>query len=250
LLFAFTNNSEIIGNTLKNNVFGISLFSSSNNVVCKNEMIVKIPLYLDLSSCNNTITENSISAVEYYGLPGIQLDNHCNFNTVSFNNVSGFGLGIWLDFSSNNVLSGNRIMNCSYGLTLSHSQNNTFMKNSIVSTETALYLDQVGTSDNTFFDNNFDGNINGVFILEPIGSNIWDNGLEGNYWSDYNGTDSNQDGIGDTPYIIDANNVDHYPLMTQYVIPEFPTFLILPLFMVGTLLAIMLYKRRHMTRAL
>jgi hypothetical protein len=37
--------------------------------------------------------------------------------------------------------------------------------------------------------------------------------MEGNYWSDYNGTDSNGDGIVDTPYIIDDKNVDHYPLM-------------------------------------
>ncbi|MDD3792425.1 MAG: hypothetical protein PHY74_04775, partial [Candidatus Bathyarchaeota archaeon] len=41
----------------------------------------------------------------------------------------------------------------------------------------------------------------------------WDDGKEGNYWSDYTGTDDNTDGIGDTPYIIDALNQDRYPLM-------------------------------------
>jgi hypothetical protein len=81
-------------------------------------------------------------------------------------------------------------------------------------------------------------------VLFPSSTNLWDNGVEGNYWSDYNGTDSNQDGIGDTPYIIDANNVDHYPLMAQYVIPEFPTFIILPIFFALTLLAVILYKRK------
>ena len=40
--------------------------------------------------------------------------------------------------------------------------------------------------------------------------------MEGNYWSEYNGTDSNQDGIGDTPYTINANNIDHYPLMGTF----------------------------------
>jgi len=33
----------------------------------------------------------------------------------------------------------------------------------------------------------------------------------GNYWSDYIGIDANHDGIGDTPYTIDANNIDRYP---------------------------------------
>jgi hypothetical protein len=60
--------------------------------------------------------------------------------------------------------------------------------------------------------------------------NVWDDGYPsgGNYWSDYTGADvksgPNQDlpgsdGIGDTPYIIDANNTDRYPLMNPYGTP-------------------------------
>ncbi len=37
----------------------------------------------------------------------------------------------------------------------------------------------------------------------------------GNYWDEYNGTDTNMDGIGDTPYRIDSDE-DKYPLMMSF----------------------------------
>jgi hypothetical protein len=52
------------------------------------------------------------------------------------------------------------------------------------------------------------------------GVNLWDNGVEGNYWSDYHGHDFDKNGIGDTPYIIDeiaeSHPQDRYPLVTPY----------------------------------
>jgi hypothetical protein len=53
--------------------------------------------------------------------------------------------------------------------------------------------------------------------------NIWDDGYPsgGNYWSDYStkypsATEVDNSGIWNTPYVIDANNTDHYPLMRLY----------------------------------
>ena len=50
----------------------------------------------------------------------------------------------------------------------------------------------------------------------------WDNGTMGNYWSDYttkypSAIQVGSSGIGNTPYEIDAENMDKYPLMQPYI---------------------------------
>ena len=48
-------------------------------------------------------------------------------------------------------------------------------------------------------------------------NNRWDCDGEGNYWGDYDGSNKNGDGVGDTPYHIPPNGVDNYPLMTTWI---------------------------------
>jgi hypothetical protein len=51
--------------------------------------------------------------------------------------------------------------------------------------------------------------------------NVWDNGKEGNYWSEYttrypNASEVGNTGVGDTPFYINENNVDRYPLTSPF----------------------------------
>jgi hypothetical protein len=48
-----------------------------------------------------------------------------------------------------------------------------------------------------------------------------------------------------TPYVIDANNTDNHPLVNQPVIPEFPSYLILPFFIMATMLTAIVYGRKE-----
>jgi len=104
------------------------------------------------------------------------------------------GYGIWyLDTTIKNC----DIRNNEYGISVSGNGSKIYHNNLIDNTIQAR-------------DNGFD--------------NTWDDGypVGGNYWSDYNGTDlyngasqnqTGSDGIGDTPYIINEDNMDTYPLM-------------------------------------
>jgi parallel beta-helix repeat protein len=80
-------------------------------------------------------------------------------------------------------------------------------------------------SNNAIYHNNFLSNRIQVQIQDPYNPVVgkWDNGraFGGNYWSDYllkypNATEIGNSGIGDTPYVIDANNRDNYPLMAPF----------------------------------
>ena len=192
---------------------------------------------------NVTITKMTITAFGQV----IWLDSSSN-STISGNNITNNGGGIRLGNSAGSTVSGNNITNNVRGITLDTCSNNSITENIIADNNYGIGLGF--SSSNTVYLNNFINNTVQVKDDTLGYANFWDNGSEGNYWSDYNGTDANHDGIGDTAYIIDANNTDRYPLMAQYAIPEFPAFLFLPLFMIATLLAIVIYKRRILTRAL
>ena len=71
-----------------------------------------------------------------------------------------------------------------------------------------IYLASSYSSGNKIFHNNFEMNSIQAYVETSSLGNVWDNGYPsgGNYWSDYNGIDANHDGIGDVPYVIDANN--------------------------------------------
>jgi len=229
LFVSFSSNNNVTGNRITaSGDYGIYLANSYVANVSENSVTgnIKGGIFLTVSHDNNLFGNNLTS-----NNVGISMEDSCRYNTISENNVANNGIGVNLRSSSSNSIIANNVTDSNYGISLSESSDNRIYHNNFVNNTNQVY----------------DHSWNSTGYAQSV--NTWDNGSQGNYWSDYNGTDNNQDGIGDTPYIIDANNTDHYPLMLQYVIPEFPTFLVVPLFMIATLLAIIVYKRRHLTGA-
>jgi parallel beta-helix repeat protein len=226
IVLSGSSNNSINGNTITNNGDGIYLDGSSNNNSISGNTITNNGdgIYLDGSSNNNSISGNTITNNWY----GIVLSGSSN-NSISGNNITANNWdGIVLSGSSNNSISGNTITNNGNGISLGSSSNyNSISGNNIVNNGFyGIYLD--GSSNNKFYHNNFINN--GVQVYSEDSANVWDDGYPsgGNYWSDYTALDQKcgpsqdhpgSDGMGDTPYVIDSNNRDNYPLMNPWTPP-------------------------------
>jgi len=214
-------NNSIFRNKITTNNDGIQLFGSSNNNIHEND-ITDNDLGMSFShSSDNNVSRNNITNNAY----GVMLERSSN-NSIAANNLIDATGGIYISRSSDNSISMNNIAaNNDFGIGLDDSSNNIIWGNNITDNGYGWYMgypcEGYGirltiSSDNTIYHNNF---VNNTQQVDSDGSvNTWDYGYPsgGNYWSDYNGTDADGDGIGDTPYVIDENNQDNNPLMEQW----------------------------------
>lgn len=186
---------------------GIRAFGSRNNNISANYIAHNQGNGISLDSGVNTLFGNTITN---NGANGVLL-YFSNYNTIRGNNITDNKRGIDIYGSQYNSMSGNSVTNNSIvGLWFFGSPYNYLLGNNIIDNEKSIDF-QMDSLGNTIYYNNF---VNNELLLADVGSvNKWDNDTVGNYWSDYKGTDWDGDGIGNTPYIIDENNKDNYPMM-------------------------------------
>jgi parallel beta-helix repeat protein len=200
-------NLEFSNNTVRKNAsIGVSFDNcqeciiDSNQIVDNNELMSGdpvVPSGLGVWNSNHmTVSNNNITNNAAHGLSGTGMANSVVFKNYLIGNKIGFSDSGW-------TAKGNKVY-----------------ENIIQSNEQGFYLQQ--TSDNLFYHNNIINNTKNFGDLPPVnvtrGPNAWDIGYPsgGNFWSDYRGNDANNDGIGDSPYIIDSYNNDTYPLMQPF----------------------------------
>jgi parallel beta-helix repeat protein len=234
IAMGFSSNCEITENVASNCVRGMYFQNSDSNTVSKNTCLYNQQggIHIDVSNYN-LITENTCSNGDFLGIytSTASSKNVIKDNTVSDNNgagirtdsasgtiikqntISGNKVGIYPYRSNNNIIKANKISSCTVnGIRFYMSSSNIVKENTISENNDGLYLYRA--SGNTFYHNNIIDN-NRQAYLRLSTSNIWDNGAgEGNYWSDYTGSDTNNDGIGDTD--IPHLGLDNYPLMEPW----------------------------------
>jgi parallel beta-helix repeat protein len=206
LLHSSSPRVSILNNTIASNGFGIRVLNGgsgylnvSNNVVMNNRGYgIKLTGNVTIGSHNETIANNLIMN----NGDGIALDRYSNYNTISWNNIIMNDCGLYIEYSTKNMI---------------HSNN--FVDNIMPVNVHISYIQSPS----------------GIHVVNPS-ANAWDNGYPsgGNYWSDYSGADAykgfyqnetGSDGIGDTPVMLERthkpalfpeNNTDRYPLTAPW----------------------------------
>jgi parallel beta-helix repeat protein len=220
-----SSNNTVCENNIRESKWGIDLYPrSDNNIVCENNLTENSVhgIFLWNSSGNSLVANNIIG-----GYSGIMLSLSDN-NLVLDNSVRDNSYGIYLGYgaypeSSYNIISGNNITHGYYGVAIQNFSNcNKIYGNKIADSQIGIKI--ANASANLVYRNDFMENTYQAYI-DPASpsANVWDYDEEGNYWSDYNGTDADGDGIGDIAYVIDENNQDNYPFMEPWSIaPTLP----------------------------
>jgi nitrous oxidase accessory protein len=259
-------NVKITGLTLTGGANGITGKGDGTQIV--DNIINAEAGCINLNGSNQTIAQNKIQTlILTTGTNGFGIHIKGSYNNITTNNISGSGnYAITLEGSFNTVygntiaeagtyvngygnliaennLTGISIEQGSFntvhtniakgGLSIDTGYNNTFYANSAEGI--SIGVRNANAANNTFYHNNFRVEVQNLRTWYGApGPNFWDNGKEGNYWTGYEGTDTNKDGIGDLPYIVNGTyynpntnteqsvvfGEDNYPLMFPFNIND------------------------------
>lgn len=195
------SNGEIYGNTIFDTYYGIYINYYSQNIWVHDNQLGKVGeqsnsanIYLYYAVKHCLISENRV----LYGACGIGMYEGCRNNSIANNIISD---------QTDNTSSACGIetfspQSCEYNL----------IYGNLVYDVNGTGISLGDSKYNTVFGNDVAQNTRSVETTAGY-ADYFNNSLGGNYWSDYNGTDANHDGIGDTPYQYNGFTYDYLPLM-------------------------------------
>jgi parallel beta-helix repeat protein len=240
VLLMATNNTVIRNISIANSSYGIAIEGTTD--------YTNATFPVKIVSFNNTVTD----CVLRNSGAGIQLGRQSQNNTVSKNVISTDLMGIAIYGGSGNLITENMITNNTLSKSLPPTGTHSYLQyqypelpimlnyypyaspgvlldggpGNILTNNLIAYNDvgQEGGSysrmgGNILYHNNFvENTIQVVPYIQRTVENKYSSGYpeEGNYWSNYNESDANRDGIGDTPYRYYTYDVDPCPLMGMF----------------------------------
>jgi hypothetical protein len=208
----------ITGNNIRNTYYGIFCSVQSSTTISWNNITGN---FKDgIRFCGGSLNKFSENNIAGNAKSGIAIEGYSN--TITRNNITDNNIGVGIASSYSlvfgNVLTGNS----NSGLYFAGS-NNTISANNISGSKWGIYytIHFAAPNGNKFYHNNFVDNEGNVGGSSPYNIQVWDDGSEGNYWSDYqtaypSATEVDTSGTGDTPYVIGENNTDNHPLLAPF----------------------------------
>ncbi|HJH31161.1 MAG TPA: hypothetical protein C5S50_03000 [Methanosarcinaceae archaeon] len=225
-----SNNNMLSGNNASSNIWdGILLRYSSNNTLSGNNALDNSNGIRIVQSSNYNMLNGNNATLNSYGIVVDSCNNNVLCGNIASNNS---GRGVHMYNSSNNTLSDNDAScNGDCGMDLDSSTNNTLIGNNASDNNYGIWI--TASSNNNIYNNYFNNTNNFNFYFgKPIYYNCWnatktsnkkiigDPYLSGNFWAYPNGTgfsqtcaDEDRDGICDSSYTLDINNIDYMSLV-------------------------------------
>ena len=228
-------NATLAGNRVcSSDTHGIGMVWASNILVTQNEVcgnrLDGIGIF---ESRNAAVTNNTALSNGQAGIHIVKTDNA----TVEGNEAASNGYGLLVGWG-NLTIRKNRVTSSRWNGMNIGATNATVTEN-IFSSSLGTGIFFLTAKNVTVYHNWFTQNAAQAFDSGGP-ENSWDDGYPsgGNHWSDYGGPDAcsgpaqddctGPDGIGDVPYVIDADSEDHYPLMPPPNTPPVAAFVVFP----------------------
>lgn len=202
-----TANNIIEGNDIGYARDGI-YFSFAHNTAVKGNHIHHLRYALHYMYSNDNYFENNLFDYNVAG-SALMYSENVEFKRNIFAHCRGFrAYGILLQSVDNCTAENNLILDNTKGIFLDDANNCRFVSNDIVQNDMALQIN-ASCENNSFVGNNFISNLANCMMDASIIEDIfWAENDRGNYWSDYDGYDLDNNGIGDIPH--NLQNVFEY----------------------------------------
>jgi hypothetical protein len=193
----YTLNDDMNGTQISIECSNIVFDGNGHSITIKEGTGMNPAIYI--SATSTTIQNVQIFTNLYTGI----LMNNCSSCQIMGVRTSGY---VELMDSYYNIISENT------GPFFLKSEHNQIFINNITGLD-------IWAGSNVFYENNI--LLDNGYTPYADEVNFWDNGSIGNYWSNYakrypNASEAWQTGIGNTPYMLDVDNIDHYPVMYPF----------------------------------